>query len=124
MQITSLPGPNIEDQLKQRYQSDNLVTAHFLKKYLELIHYLRSTGPEPKVYVMQLGEELWFSQTGGGIAKVWVDWYAYAPLDDGQPVTHYRIHYQPRNSQLSRDIRRPTVEEAEAAILRAFEESA
>src|SRR6185369_16451191 len=111
MQILDLrhyPPTEIQDEIKKLIQNEVRVQTRRWEVLLELMHYLRAQGPNPRTSGMIFGQELWltpFSAANKVLVKIWADWQDFGPLVDGIPVMHYRIQSERRGHGFSTDAR-------------------
>jgi hypothetical protein len=112
---------SIEPSLIAMATDTNLLEALKGRKLLELVQHLQSKG-EPRAFGWARRGMLHLSPRDSSVSvSVWIDWYDYAPLQDGLPVPHYRLEVRRRDSTVSYDARAANSNEAVRIILDAFE---
>src|SRR5437868_6090676 len=114
---------DIEAPLMKMAASDNRNEAFYGQKLLEFVRYLQAQGPEPCAFGHILVHELTLRPRNNPnrlSVTIKMDWYDYAPLKDGLPVTHFRLQTVKKNAHLSDEARAFTMEEAERFIYQAF----
>ena len=81
----------------------------------ELFRYLESRGPEPRVAVVRMLQELWFhpETTRGGLNRLWIDHNHW----DRERRLHYRLSFKPNGAALSTDLQTSEPADVERFIL-------
>jgi len=114
---------DIEIPLQRLAESPDPLTAVKWRALLELVRVLRDDGRHPQAIGFILNDEMTIhprNQANRATVSVRVDWYDFAPLQDGVPALHYRLEIGRRGGDLTKGVRTPDAQEVRTLIREAF----
>jgi hypothetical protein len=107
-------------ELRALVASPERITAVRSAMLIELVQYLQSRGPNPRVVARFSPHELRISlHHPHRVVTVWIDWQDYGEGRDGLPMMYYRVQINRSDSPLSDNHRVATTVEAACLIITA-----